>query len=241
MSKIPIFIIVHDRLEILKKSYESFEKCIKTPIEIVFHDVKSTYPPTLELLKQKKEEGYLVYRTERNDHWTVMNSVNDYLSKHPECEYFVITDPDIELDEVNGDILEFYIFLLNKFNVKSVGPMLRIDDIPNHYNKRSLVKTQHSSFWRKPRKEVEFGGNKYKYVNCMTDTTFQLRSKNFKAGGRAHSNAIRCFAPYSCRHLDWYVNSNDPPPCQEYYMKHTANFTHWSNPRWGKDRLNKTM
>ena len=46
----------------------------------------------------------------------------------------VSTDPDIELDNVNGDILEYYIWLVNKFNNKFVvGPMLRIDDIPDYY------------------------------------------------------------------------------------------------------------
>ena len=34
MTKIPIFIIVHNQYEVLKKTVESYEKYIKTPIEI---------------------------------------------------------------------------------------------------------------------------------------------------------------------------------------------------------------
>ena len=71
----------------------------------------STYFETIEYLNNKKKEGYIVYNSNINNHHTVINSVKDYISKNPKCEYIVITDPDIELNEVNGDILEFYIYL----------------------------------------------------------------------------------------------------------------------------------
>lgn len=50
-----------------------------------------------------KKRGYKVYRSDVNTHWSVMNSVNTYLDTHPECEYYIITDPDIELDHVKGN------------------------------------------------------------------------------------------------------------------------------------------
>ena len=50
---IPIFVIVHNQFEILKKSVESYEKYIQTPFKIIFHDVASTYPDTLNYLKEK--------------------------------------------------------------------------------------------------------------------------------------------------------------------------------------------
>ena len=138
MSKIPIFILVHNQYEILKKTVESYEKYIKTPIEIIFHDVCSTYFETINYLNSKQDEGYIVYNSDINDHHTVINSIKHYILHNPLCEYIVITDPDIELNKVNGDILEFYIFLLNKFNKTSVGPMLKIDDIPDeYYNKKA--------------------------------------------------------------------------------------------------------
>ena len=131
MTKIPIFIIVHNQYEILKKSVDSYEKFIKSPIEIIFHDVCSTNPETIFYLNDRKNKGYTTFRSEVNNHHTVMNSVKDYILKNPKCEYIVITDPDIELFNVNNDILEFYIFLLKKNKSISVGPMLKIDDIPD--------------------------------------------------------------------------------------------------------------
>ena len=136
MIKIPIFIIVHNQYEILKKTVESYEKYIKTPIEIIFHNVCSTYFETINYLNDKQNEGYIVYNSKINNHHTVIKSIKDYVSKNPDCEYIVMTDPDIELNNVNGDILEFYIYLLHKLNKTSVGPMLKIEKYKELKNKK---------------------------------------------------------------------------------------------------------
>ena len=151
MYKIPIFIIVHNQYEILKKTVESYEKYIKTPIEIIFHNVCSTYFETINYLEQKQNEGYIVYKSNVNNHHTVIDSIKDYISKNPECEYIVMTDADIELNNVNDDILEYYIYLLNKLNKLSVGPMLKIDDIPDeYYNKKQAIEGHTNQFWANP-------------------------------------------------------------------------------------------
>ncbi len=85
MTKIPIFIIVHNQYEILKKAVKSYEKYIKTPIEIIFHNVNSTYFETINYLNTKQKEGYIVYKSEVNHHHTVINSIKDYISKNPKC------------------------------------------------------------------------------------------------------------------------------------------------------------
>lgn len=200
-SHIPIFIIVHDRIKVLKQSIASYEKFIKTPFKIILHDVASTYKPCLDYLEQMKAKGYLVYRTETNHHHTVMESVNTYLDEHPECKYYVITDPDVELDNVNGDILEFYAFLLDKFKVESVGPMLRIDDIPDFYPRKENVLDGHNiQFWSKSFNKIKFKDNIYEYMFCSTDTTFQLRSSENRKSNFPHKNAIRCNKPYFAKH-----------------------------------------
>ena len=201
-SIIPIFIIVHNQYEILKKSVESYEKYIKTPFEIVFHNVASTYQPTLDYLNKKREQGYKYYETQRNHHHTVVNSVKEYVSKHPECEYCVITDPDIELLNVNEDILEFYIVA--------------------HGNQ----------FWNKPKKEITYKDNKVQYLKCPIDTTFQLFSAKNIPNSFPNNNCIRCLAPYSARHLDWYIDPNNLTDCQKFYMENTTNISHWNNNKW---------
>lgn len=230
---IPIFIIVHDRLETLKKCVKSLETLIKTPIKIIFHNSKSTYKPTLEYLDEMEKKGYIVYHSEINNHHNVIDSVKDYLEKDKECKYYVMTDPDIELYEVNGDILEFYTFLLEKYNVDSVGPMLKIDDIPDYYpRKHNAIEGHKKQFWNKEPKDVIFKNKKYQYINCWTDTTFQLRRRENCDKNFPHKNSIRCYHPYSARHLDWYINPDKLLPCQKYYIENTTSISHWANNKW---------
>lgn len=234
MSSIPIFIIVHNQFQILKRSIKSYVDNIKTPIQIIFHNVCSTYPPTIEFLNEMKEAGHLVYNSEVNNHHTVMDSVEDFLSKNPDCEYYVITDPDIELTDVNGDILEYYIYLLNKYkDVCSVGPMLRIDDIPDFYPRKKNVLDGHTKqFWNKPPTQVEWKETTQNIIFCSTDTTFQLRSRKNLSRKFPHDNSIRCYYPYFARHLDWYLNPDDLTNCQRYYIETTTNISHWANKNW---------
>jgi pyruvyltransferase len=233
MNKIPIFIIVHNQYETLKKSVVSYEKYIKTPIEIIFHDVCSSYFETTNYLETKQNEGYKVYRSEVNNHHTVMNSIKDYISKNPDCEYVVMTDPDIELYNVNGDILEFYIYLLNKFNKISIGPMLKIDDIPDeYYNKRSAIIGHTKQFWSRPRKTILFKNQNYQYIECVLDTTFQLFSSKKLPPYFPHHYGIRTLEPYSARHLDWYINPNNMTPCQLFCSNNSSKISHWNNKKW---------
>lgn len=242
MIKIPIFIIVHNQYEILKKAVESYEKYIKTPIEIIFHNVCSTYFETIDYLKKKEKEGYIVYNSNINNHHTVMNSIKDYISKNPKCEYIVMTDADIELYKVNTDILEFYIYLLNKLKKQSIGPMLKIDDIPDEYhNKRQAIIGHSTQFWKKPRKTVLFKNKSYKYIECNTDTTFQLFSSKNIPKTFPHGNSIRTLQPYAARHLDWYTNPNNLFPCQLYYLNNTSKISHWNNKKWKGKYYNKDI
>jgi pyruvyltransferase len=233
MTKIPIFIIVHNQYEVLKQSVYSYEKNIKHPIEIIFHDVASTYFETINYLKDKKEEGYTVYKSNVNDHHSVLNSIKDYISKNSTCEYIVMTDPDIELYNVNSDILEFYIHLLKTLNKTSVGPMLEINDIPDeYYNKKIAIAGHTKQFWNKPRKKIKFKNKEYEYINCNTDTTFQIFRAKKMPKTFPHGNSVRTLSPYSAKHLDWYVYPNNITPCQLFYLNTTSKISHWNNKNW---------
>jgi pyruvyltransferase len=229
MPTIPIFIIVHNQYEILKRAVTSYQQQIATPHEVIFHDVASTYYETLEYLKDMKAKGHRVYRSERNHHHTVVASIRSYLAENPSCEYVVMTDPDIELYNVNPNILDVYIHALNALNKTSVGPMLEIADIPNHYPHKARATLSHrQQFWNKPRKTLDYKGTKLSYIDCMTDTTFQLFRARRMPASFPHSNSIRFFAPYSAKHLDWYLNPHAITPCQLYYHLNTTNISHWN-------------
>lgn len=230
---VPIFIIVHNQFEILKQTIASYEKYIKTPFQIVYHNVATTYEPTLQFLKEQELLGRVVYNTTINDHHTVTQTIDDYYQKHPECEYYVMTDPDIELDNVNGDILELYIHTLKETKAVSVGPMLRIDDIPDYYPRKDMAIDYHTQqFWSQCKFVIPFKKEKYRFIACSTDTTFQLCSFKNIPKSFPHHESIRFFSPYSARHLDWYIDPNNLTPCQKYYQQTSSDISHWNKPKW---------
>ena len=111
--------------------------------------------------------------------------------------------------------------------------MLKIDDIPEEYhNKKAAIAGHTSQFWGKPKKTILFKNKIYEYIECNTDTTFQLFSSKNIPKTFPHGNSIRTLEPYSARHLDWYVNPNNLSPCQLYYLNNTSNISHWNNKNW---------
>ena len=180
--KIPIFIIVHNHLEILKRSLASYEKFIDHPKQFVFHNTNSQYQPCLDFLKEREEQGDLVYHTNTNHHLSVRATISDYLSKNKDCEYFILTDPDVELQESPGNIVETYIYLINKYKTCCVGCWHRTDDIPDYYPLKSQVHKGYTKRYYNDNQKIKetFDGTDFSISIAPIDTTFQLiRAKSF--------------------------------------------------------------
>jgi len=225
---IPIFIIVHDRVQVLQKTIAGIEKHVKTPFKIILHDSKSTFPPCIAYLKELEQKGYRVFYDSVNDHTRVRNSMRLYLQEHPECTHAALTDSDIELDDVDSDILEFYLHLSKLHPGRVIGPMLRIDDLPDYYpHKKKVIASHTRQFWRHTPRTVKWKNTQCKVQNARIDTTFQLFpvklvSRPFPRDG------IRCHAPYGARHLDWYLNPQKLSADQVYYATHASKkIAHW--------------
>lgn len=230
---IPIFIITCDRLKVLEQSIQSYYDNIKTPFKIVIIDFGSTFIPTLKYLKQLQGEGKKVYWMDKINRNSDLNGIDkiiqNYFFDHPVSNY-VVTDPDIALDDVNGDILEVYSYLLEEVpGINVVGPMLRIDDIPDYYPKKAKVvsKSLHVDFHSRTVSTIKYKDRDIKYIFAPIDTTFAMS----KAGTHwmRLKRGARIFSPYSAKHLDWYINPEDLSPDQTYYIEHASKkIAHWS-------------
>jgi len=224
---IPIFIISCDRLEALKESIQSYYNCIKTPFEIIIMDFGSSYEPTLEYLKNLEHEKVKIYWKEkignkRHFNINIDGVIQDYFKDHPTSNY-VVTDPDIALDNVDGDILEVYAHLLGILPENIiVGPMLRIDDLPDHYPLKREVRFGGWEAFYHSRKVnmVQYKGKPVKYVLVRIDTTFAMNRAGMH--WRRHRMAARVFFPYGARHLEWYLDPKNLTPDQKHYMKHAS-------------------
>jgi glycosyltransferase involved in cell wall biosynthesis len=229
--KTPIFVITCDRLNVLKKSLDSYFQNIKTPFEIVIHDNGSTYEPTIQFLQQLEKDGIKVYWCERINRSFELNNiektVNNFFENKTKVEY-VVTDCDVALNNSCGDILNVFSFLLNKHpKVDVVGPVLEVIDVPDYYpRKTEVLNREVNNFWVKPVIKLNYKGKIIKYRIHRIDTTFGM----YRAGFRFKRGlvGIRVHHPYSARHLDWYLNPDKLEADQEYYKSHCSKrISHW--------------
>lgn len=229
-------------MECLKKSMESYHDCIKIPFEIVICDQGTTFPPTQEFLNKLESEGIKVYRWPvgfndsertnlmRNDR-KIEADIQNYFENHPKSNY-VVTDPDIMLDNVNGDILDVYAYLLEKIpQINTAGTMLRIDDIPDHYPLKNhmIFHSLNTKYHSTEVNIIQYKDRDIKYIFAPIHTTFGMYRKETLWGGKIYSKkAVRVLAPYSAKHLDWYVDMENLSDDQIYYIKHASDNAHWS-------------
>jgi len=242
MQKIPIFIITCDRVGCLQATIDSYKKCIASPFEIVIHDNNSTYKPLLDYLKQLEQEGITVYHSTKSvtveeQLNSVAQSIDDWFTSHS-ASYYVVTDPDIALEGNCEDILELFAYLLDTVkDIEVVGPMLRIDDIPDFYPLKQRAISRHTEqFWHKKPLTLRCRNKTIQYQSALIDTTFGM----YRRGFRFHRlcKGYRIYAPYGARHLDWYINPAQMEEDQIYYLQHASGVSHWSG-TWLRESIRK--
>ena len=230
---IPIFILTYERLTVLKKSIQSYYDYIKTPFEIIIIDFGSTYEPTQDFLRHLEHEGKKVYWKERiflklDFDRPIQEAIRDYFKTHPRSNY-VVTDPDIALDNVEGNILEVYAYLLESFpRMPHVGPIMRTDDLPDCFpGKEGIINWERKLNSRRVN-SIQYKGKTIKFVSSYLDSTFRMN----RAGTlwKRAKRAFRVLPPYGAKHLDWYLDPENLTEDHKYYMEHaSANVSH----SWG--------
>ncbi|MCK4827424.1 hypothetical protein KA005_67465, partial [bacterium] len=136
---------------------------------------------------------------------------------------YVVTDPDIALDNVEGNILDVYAHLLEILPENYiVGPMLRIDDIPDYYplKERVISKSFESRYHSRKILTIPYKNKDIKFITANIDTTFGMRraGENFWR----HRWGARVLAPYAARHLEWYLDPKNLTEDQKYYINHAS-------------------
>ena len=240
---IPVFVIVKDRITVLKQSMESWLTLIKSPIEIILLDQESTYPGMIEFLKEKEKEGIRVLYLQDTDpipgnKFPKLEEPVKQVCDEMKAPYYVLTDPDIMFENIDGDILEFYTYFLETYTGhQAIGPMLVIDDIPNYYPFKSEVIKRHTPFWEatgeyrvigKP-ESINFKGKNVSYQYSPIDTTFALRASGTKPDFTNLS--VRTRHPYTAKHLDWYIDPKNLATDQQYYIDTSLShvgISHWA-------------
>ena len=237
-SSIPIFIISFNRLTVLRKSIESYRQIAGHTL--VIHDTGSTYGPLLAYLVELEQHGAVVYRDRPaikygDDLNSVNETVQSWLEQHPDADFYVVTDPDVMLEEGCSDIFGFYRFMIRKYGVPVVGPMLRIDDLPDHYPLRQRVINGHTrQYWHKTVEYTSWNSASIGFQSALIDTTFGMYPRHLPF--RRLMKGIRTHQPYWARHLDWYIDPANLEDDQLLYLHLASNVSHW-----GGDWLRKKL
>jgi hypothetical protein len=244
--KIPIFIITKDRMTVLQESIKSYHDYIKTPFEIVIHDNGTTFPATSKYLRSLEKNGIKIYwtkgcKTKRDELNSVGYSVKDFLNGNPAPNY-IVTDPDVALDNVKGDILEFYSAILKRhIGYTAISPMPRMDDIPICYPLKNELRRRERARRISKKHTIMHKGKRYRCKPTVVDTYFGMYRKNFPF--QRKNPGIQVPPPYGARHLDWYLDPNNLKPDQLYYIQMSGrkgNLTR-SISRWGGYPIRRYM
>lgn len=233
IKSIPIFIIVYNRLDDLKRLVSFLEKYEYKNIHII--DNNSSYPPLLEYYETLP---YTIHRMDKNYGHMVLFKEKKFRKTISE-EYFVLTDSDIvPIKECPENFLEIFMDILKKNDgITKVGFSLKIDDIPDHYQLKNNVLMWEGKFYTNSQKEKECIA-----YNADIDTTFALYRpiKSFKKFNKNFYKAIRTGFPYVARHMPWYKDLEKPTK-EDLYYRQKANkaINNWNGLLSSDDLLKK--
>lgn len=222
MEQYPIFINCRDRLTTTVNLVKWLESVGQERIYLVDND--SRYEPLLDWYKSTHHQ--VIYLNTNGGHLAPWS--HGVIDKYARGQYYIATDPDVlPVDECPADALSYFHEMLQKYELRTkCGFGLKIDDIPNHFAFKDKVLQHESQYhnWLGPEPSILF---------APIDTTFAMYRPN---AGPDISASIRTKDPYLCRHLPWYVDTENPGEEEEYYVSRAdQSINSWSHkkaPGW---------
>lgn len=213
---IPILINNFNRLTSLLLLVDALKSRGYDNIHII--DNNSTYPPLLEyysicpynVIQLKDNLGFKAL-------W------KSHLKKIYCSDYYIYTDSDVvPAKHCPPDFIDFlFVQMKNHPFAYKIGLSLRIDNIPNHYREKEKVISWEKRFYSQPVTE-------YLY-RAPIDTTFALYRPRVGLSRSRYKEVYRTAYPYEAEHLPWYINSEDLPEEESYYINHCKQTTEWTS------------
>ena len=206
MKKIKAFIINRDLITWPKAMVEWMSNVPE--LEPIIIDNASTYPPLLEWYNTNPCR---VIKLETNyGHRVLWSSGLIFKEITNEDEYFLLTDPDLDISTVPYDVIDKLKEYIHKYSLSKCGLAIRIDDLPDAYPLKNQVLIWETPFWSNKLEEDLY--------NSPIDTTFALHnakeSKGHKIGG------ARLGGDYTLRHLPFYMTEESLTEEFAYFCNH---------------------
>jgi len=201
----PVFIVCRDRLTCLVGLLDWLES-VGNADEVYLIDNASTWEP---LLDYYASTPHTVIRRENEGHRVGWSS--GILRKYAAARPFIYTDPDVlPVEDCPDDaIARMAEVLRRKPGLAKCGFSIKIDDLAPWIADRSVA--WESRYW------ANWDEHLQAYL-APIDTTFALYAPYMTR--RFRYNAYRLPAPYSIRHLPWYMAPADMDDEERYYIAH---------------------
>lgn len=199
----PIYITNMNRLSSTRGMVEHlFNLNPNAKINII--DNASTYPPLLDWYKKIKHDVNIIRHNENRGCWSFFYSG---YSRACNEDYYIYSDADLELNpNMPKEWQEILMDYHKQWNRKA-SLVLRLDDVPEGELK-DKIRVHQQICWGKTEEENVWHG--------VTDMTFSFDSK--QAGYRYES--VRIGGNFACRHIPWYLDFNNLPEEEKYYLEH---------------------
>lgn len=221
MKNLPIFIPTFNNPSHLKTITSQLFKLQQNNLIVL--DNGSSFPKMLHLLNQLQNSGVKVVYLYKN--LGPRYFVDSGLYRIIEDDYFVLTDPDLSLNDstpINWD--EILIEISESHNIGKVGFSLTIQDNSDLFVNHQKVINDERQYWINEIGTVEYENKIAPYYHANIDTTFALYNKkffNYVYGQSMHTfyNAIRVAGDFQCKHVPWYKNDGFEDDEREFYIK----------------------
>ena len=189
-------------------------------VSIIIVDNNSDYQPLLEYYKSLKYQNVQVAYLGIN---SCLNGVGYLLGKLKKTDKYIVTDSDLlPYAETPLNIISHLKKLLDKYPAYNhIGPSLEINDIPQSNILRERIVQHESQYWPPLAKKIN-----EEVLIAPIDSTFAMYriTSNFFL----RYPALRTDRPYTLKHLDWYLNKENPTDEMTYYIKTCKPVATWA-------------
>jgi cephalosporin hydroxylase len=174
--------------------------------KIIIIDNGSTSRKTLEWYKSNNYQVKFIENIGHTSPWSI--GILDEI----ETDYYIVSDPDLDLDSVPIDCVQVLGNILEKnpYYLK-VGLGLIVDDIPVDSPYFNHVNTYEKALSNLPVIDNQF-------TEAPVDTTFAIYNKNFLKEYKICG--VRTTYPYVAKHLPWY--EENPTGEFKFYLDHAS-------------------
>ncbi len=187
------------------------EDCEKAGLTVVLIDNASTYPPCIEWLKKCK---YKVIWMKKNEGAWAFFSTSLY--QQYTDRYFMISDSDQDISGVPCDFPQHLMKGLEQHDYNNIwksGLSQEINDLPNNPFAKEVYDYE-KQFWNNP--------TRHGFYESWLDLGVAVYDREKRGENPSREDhwycAVRAGRPYTSRHLDWYMTSDNMREEDLYYF-----------------------